>query len=81
MLQGGGGAAGQQQSVVCESELPCSFRLALPRSVVSAAVSGEACSSCRHGQVMKVDLRLRMSLLPPGERGQGSCGRTRWACV
>lgn len=64
--QSGGGGGGQQR-VVCQADLPCSFRLALPRAVASAAVAGEECSHCRHGQVMKVALRLRMSLLPPGE--------------
>lgn len=67
MLQCGeaAGAAGQQR-VVCQADLPCSFRLTLPRAVASVDVSGQECGQCRHGQVMKAALKLRMSLLPPG---------------
>lgn len=67
MLQGapGAGVAGQAR-VVCQADLPCSFRMFLPRSVASAAVGGEECQRCRHGQVMKAVLKLRMTLLPPG---------------
>jgi len=57
---------GTQQGVVCQADLPCSFRLVLPRAVASAAVSSTECQRCRHGQVMQVALRLRMTLLPPG---------------
>jgi hypothetical protein len=67
MLQSGSSAGGAgQQRLVCQADLPCSFRLVLPRSVSSAAVSGEECQHCRHGQVMKATLRLCMPLLPPG---------------
>mgnify|MGYP001810701071 FL=1 len=66
MLQGGASGAGSgPSSVVCEDGV-CSYRLGLPHAVASVCVSGEQCQRCRHGQVMKAALRLRMALLPPG---------------
>jgi hypothetical protein len=84
--QGGGGGAGVAAAaaaprIVCQADLPCSFRLSLPRCVASAGVSQRQCGRCRHGQVMQLELQLRMAIVPPGARSTGAGQRLVSVCA